>query len=68
MSQPTGIHADTEYLKAQRRVDANLDRIHQALNQHIVKQSAFPKDWGFVGDLNRVNELLDLVLPAGATR
>ena len=41
-----------------------LKRIAARLSDHQTRQAANPNDWGYVGDLGRVNEELAQVLAA----
>ena len=41
-----------------------LKRITTRLSEHQARQAAEPNDWGYVGDLGRVNEELAQVLAA----
>ncbi len=54
--------AAARYTELQAESKDLLKRIAARLAKHQQKQSAEPADWGYVGDMGRVNEQLAYVL------
>lgn len=54
--------AATEYSQKATIAQDLLKRITDRLSEHETRHATAPADWGFVGDLGRVNEELAKVL------
>jgi hypothetical protein len=54
--------AESDYSQRAAVAQDLLKRIAARLAEHRTKQAALPKDWGFAGDLGRINEGLAQVL------
>ena len=54
--------AATEYSRKAAISQDILKRIATRLSEHQTRQAARPDDWGYVGDIGRVNEELAQVL------
>lgn len=53
--------ADADYKKRSREVRQTLKNIEKRLNVHDKKQSRDPKNWGYVGNMGHIKELLEEV-------
>jgi len=54
--------ATTAYMEAGGKVATKMARLQVLLSEHSRRQSKDPKNWGLVGDLNRINSHLDDLL------
>lgn len=50
--------ANEAYIKEARRVRDQLSEVYNRLKAHELHQAKQPRNWGFVGDLEHVNEVL----------
>ena len=50
--------ADKEYQRMRKVIDSRLKMINRLLKEEDKRQKADPRNWGFVGDLGHIEELL----------
>ena len=59
MKTPTTNNAADAYRAAREHLDERLNRISHLVREHAERQYKNRESWGFAGDLNHLNELLD---------
>jgi hypothetical protein len=47
-----------KYLKNQEEIQLKLERLKLAINEHSKKFNKNNTDWGYLGDLGRINDIL----------
>lgn len=52
------MNASNAYAKQQALIEARLQALKTRLEMHAVQQQRDNKNWGLVGDLERINHLL----------
>jgi len=51
-----------EYDKMRQGVDRKMSRLEKELGKHAKDQLSEPTNWGYIGDLGHVSEVLDNIL------
>lgn len=58
----TAYDANESYQKAKKVAFKKMAALSKQLHKHDFLQRNDPGNWGFVGDINRMNELLDEIM------
>jgi ElaB/YqjD/DUF883 family membrane-anchored ribosome-binding protein len=61
-------NANDAYRAAREKLDRRLTELNHRIREHAERQYADRKNWGFVGDINHVVEVIDELVASFGTK